>query len=61
MSNIQEHEDGSMHEPHVSIEVEIATVFKNQLDLYKVDHQELTKVCERHQGFMRKSTLLTHV
>lgn len=60
MNNIQEHEDGSMHEPHDSIEVEIATVFKNQLDLYKADHQELTKVCEGHQDFMRKATLLTH-
>lgn len=33
-----------MDEPHESIEVEIATVFKDQLDLYKADHQEMTKV-----------------
>lgn len=33
-----------MDEPHESIEIEIATVFKDQLDLYRAEHQELTKV-----------------
>jgi len=61
MNNIPEHEDGSMHEPHDSIEVEIVTVFKNQLDLYKADHQELTKVCGGHQNRMRNPTLLIHI
>jgi len=46
MNSEQELIGDSMHEPHDSIEVEIVSVFKNQLDLYKAEHQELTKVCK---------------
>jgi len=42
----KEDSEESMDEPHNSIEVEVATVVKNQLDLYKIEHQELTKVSQ---------------